>query len=479
MSRTLLVCVVLLGLACGSPTDNGAANTLIITPNPVFLAPGAVTRLVVSDTDASGHELMGFAVSFSSSDPAVATVEPDGTVRGRRAGLTNIIAWSGLAVSHVPVLVTSTLAGIQIRPNGVALHPHDTAQFTAVLIDSGGRPTRLQPKFIYMSGNPAVATVDEKGLARSVGPLGQTFIGVSGAGFFSSVTLAVVDSSVLNRLYLAGSPAFLGVSGATSYVARPFSNKVQVLNLTNDTFTDSITVGSVPCGVVFNQSGTRAYVANQYSDNVSVIDVATKTVIATIALHGDPLPVIMPKGDSVLFVTTNANFLFKINTLSNTVVDSLPLPATSHHMFVHPNDSLLYVATRDGRSVIELNWRTWGVTRTFDLGAQTLGMEMAPDHSELYVTSGGPDSLYTINLGTGTITGTALSASASTIALNAAGTQIYVGMLFAGEVEVLDRATRAHVKTIFTGGTVRDMATDVARNRVIVTNEGGWVDFVR
>jgi hypothetical protein len=45
---------------------------------------------------------------------------------------------------------------------------------------------------------------------------------------------------------------------------------------------------------------------------------------------------------------------------------------------------------------------------------------------------------------------------------------------------VLNRATRAHVKTIFTGGTsVREMATDAPRNRVLVTNEGGWVDIVR
>jgi hypothetical protein len=45
--------------------------------------------------------------------------------------------------------------------------------------------------------------------------------------------------------------------------------------------------------------------------------------------------------------------------------------------------------------------------------------------------------------------------------------------LFAGQVEVLSRATRAHVKRITTGGVVRDMATDVARNRVVVTNEDG------
>jgi hypothetical protein len=43
----------------------------------------------------------------------------------------------------------------------------------------------------------------------------------------------------------------------------------------------------------------------------------------------------------------------------------------------------------------------------------------------------------------------------------------------------LDRATRTHARTITTGGVVREMVTDPARNRVVVTNESGWVDIVR
>jgi len=292
------------------------------------------------------------------------------------------------------------------------------------------------------------------------------------------------DGGIIARRYLSGNPAFLGVFGNgllgnTAYVARPFDNKVGVLSLTSDAFIDSIAVGTLPCGVVFNRAGTKAYVANQFSDNVSIISVATRTQTGTIAVHGDPLPVAVPAGDSVLFVTTNADKLFKINTRNNTVVDSLPLPATSHHLFVHPNDTLLYVATRDAGTVLEVNWRTMAIVRTFAIGAQTLGMEMAPDRSELYVTSASTDSLFTVTLSTGAIASAPVGAGASTIALSADGTQLYVGLLFAGQVEVLNRATRAHVKTITTGGVVREMATDVARNRVVVTNESGWVDIVR
>jgi len=296
----------------------------------------------------------------------------------------------------------------------------------------------------------------------------------------SNSTDSTPVDSLIARRSISGSPAFLGLFGNTAYVARPFSNTVEVLSLTTDAFIDSIAVGSLPCGVVFNRAGTKAYVANQSSDNVSIINVATRTQIGTIAVHGDPLPVaVSMAGDSVLFVTTNADKLFKVNLRTNTVVDSLSLPATSHHLFVHPNDTLFYVATRDGGTVMEVNWRTMAIVRTFTLDVQTLGMEMSPDRSELYVTTASTNALYIVTLSNGAVSSAPVEAGASTIALSADKTKLYVGELFAGQVEVLNRITRAHVKTIVTGGTVRDMATDVSRNRVIVTNEAGWVDIVR
>jgi DNA-binding beta-propeller fold protein YncE len=121
---------------------------------------------------------------------------------------------------------------------------------------------------------------------------------------------------------------------------------------------------------------------------------------------------------------------------------------------------LLDAQLRDGGTVMEINWRTMTTVRTFTLGVQTLGMEMAPDQSELYVTTQFPTALYIVNLSNGAISSAPVQAGASTIALSADGTQLYVGKLFAGQVEVLDRASRAHVRTIPTGGVVREMITD-------------------
>lgn len=287
------------------------------------------------------------------------------------------------------------------------------------------------------------------------------------------------ETGILAHLPLSDRPTFGARSGNIAYITRVDVPWVKKLDLSTRTFTDSMQAQALPCGVVFNPAGTRAYVANQGSQNISVINVGTGATIGAFPVAGDPLPVAISLDGSTLFVTTNVDRLYKLNSTTGAVLDSLGLPATSHHLFVHPNDSLLYVATRDGHNVLEVNWRTMAVARTFPIGAQTLGMELAPDQSELYVTSGSNASLYIVNLTTGNISSAPVEAGASTIALSADGSLIYVGQLFAGTINVLNRATREHLRTITTGGVVRELVLDAPGDRIIVANDAGWVDIVR
>jgi YVTN family beta-propeller protein len=480
MTRTnLCLATALILLACSNGTDSTPVASLQVSPNPIVLQRGDSVQLNVSAVDAQGHLVTGVAVTFQTGDAAIVTVSPLGVVKTVQKGATTITVSGGGVSTHVPVTIAVPVAGVRVTPINPTVRARATVQLSATLVDIDGDPVTPQPTFQYSSNDSTIVAVNASGLARSVGPVGSAAISAQGGGSSGFTVVTVIDSSIIARQYISGSPQFVAAFGNTAYVARPFDNKVEVLSLTTDRFVDSIAVGSLPCGVVFNRAGTKAYVANQFSDNVSIIDVVTRIQTGTIAVHGDPLPVAMPAGDTVLFVTTNADKLFKINLRNNTVVDSLPLPATSHHMLVHPNDTLLYVATRDAGTVLEVNWRTMTIARTFTLGVQTLGMEIAPDRSELYVTSGSTSFLYIVTLSGGAIASAPVGAGASTIVLSADGTKLYVGLLFAGQVDVLNRTTRARVKTITTGGVVRDMATDAPRNRVIVTNEGGWVDIMR
>src|SRR5205085_10483111 len=162
---------------------------------------------------------------------------------------------------------------------------------------------------------------------------------------------------IRDRGPVAGGPWGVTVSAQqkSAYITQDRSSSGARLELVHDSVTAMIGVGGGPSYIAFNPTGTSAYVANQFDDNVGIIDVATNTQTAVIPLHGDPLPVAVSPDGTTLFTTTNVNRLWKIDLATRAVVDSLELPATSHHLLVHPNDTLLYVATRDGGSVLEVN----------------------------------------------------------------------------------------------------------------------------
>ena len=477
--RRVPACVVaaFLAVAC-DPTGSSPLRTLVVTPNPITLQTSDTLHVTVVPLDGNGNLVLGVPVVFESADTSVAVVSNLGTVTARRKGTTTIVVSSGEDVATlVPSIVTAPIIGMFVSPSDTTIRPGTTAQLRAGLIDAGG--DTVSGTFQWTSFDTTIARVSSTGLVTSRGPIGTAPIGVSSGYFFALAYVTVPDSSVIAHLPLDGRPVFMDIHGNTALISR-VDRRVEVMDLATTRFVGSIAAGLIPCGVVFNNAGTTAYVANQYSDNVGVLNVAGRTQSSVISLSGDPLPVEMPPSDSVLFVTTNVNRLFKIDTRTNTVADSsLPLPATSHHLVAHPNDTLLYVATRDGGTVMEVNWRTMTILRTFPLGGRPQDLVLSPDNSELYVANEHSNAIHTITLATGAVATTPMPAGANTIELGPDGTRLYVGLLFAGRIEVLDRATRAHIKTIVTGGVVREMRRDIPRNRVIVTNEAGWIDIVR
>lgn len=364
-----------------------------------------------------------------------------------------------------------------IAPADTGIHQFGTFTPRVAVVDSAGRPISLQ--VTLTSSDSTVVTITPQGALHSVGPLGQAVITATFDAFVDQMIVYVIDSTIVARLTLPGAPLAVALKGDVAYVSRVGSGRVQVLSLGTLSFVDSITAGNLPCGVALSSSGAKAYVANQGSNNVGIINAGSPVQSTLIPVNGNPLPVAISPDNSMLFVTTNVDRLYKINLATNTVVDSLPLPATSHYLLAHPNDTLLYVATRDAGSVLEVNWRTMTVARTFTLGGRTQGMVLAPDRSELYVVNELSSQLHVVTLSTGAATNISLESGAHSIGLSADGTKLYVGLLFAGKIAVFNRVARTLARTVVTQGTVRWMATDAVRQRMIVANEDGWVDVVR
>jgi YVTN family beta-propeller protein len=202
------------------------------------------------------------------------------------------------------------------------------------------------------------------------------------------------------RMVLPKAPLGIAVANeGFAYITQPdhgFSGGALArVDLNARSVTATIPVGFVPSLVIFNAERTRAYVSNQWSRNVGIIDVASNTQIDTIPTPGDPFALALSPDGSTLLVTTNANRLFKIDLATKRILGSIALPATSHHILMAPrdesllslHDAFLYVATRDGGTVMEVNWREMSVARTFTLGGRPQDMAFSPDGQDLYVAN--------------------------------------------------------------------------------------------
>ena len=105
--------------ACSPPTEPYRASTgtpipaVTIEPAEVVLAVGQRVQLVAF---VSGSGADRFAVEWVSTDPLVATIAPDGTLKGIAAGSATIIAIAGEGRGVAEVAVSRGRSGRPSRP---------------------------------------------------------------------------------------------------------------------------------------------------------------------------------------------------------------------------------------------------------------------------------------------------------------------------------------------------------------------------
>jgi YVTN family beta-propeller protein len=281
------------------------------------------------------------------------------------------------------------------------------------------------------------------------------------------------------RLSLHNAPTDVAVAptGAV-FATRAYAARVERLDLAGLKPVASVPVGCNPTRLALDRSGRRAYVSNQFSDSISVIDVLTNRCIDTIPVQGNPAPVVLSADERTLFVTTNADRLYAIDVAAKRVVASIPLPATSHHLTLHPSAARLYVATRAAGTVIEIDTRTWQHARTFAVGGQTQALAVSADGAELYIANetGGLD---VVDLEGGTFAASLqLQGRAYGLALSPDNGQLYVGLVSSGRVQVVDRESLRVIRSIVIGGLPRGIVFSPLGDTALVANEAGWVDVI-
>ena len=81
------------------------ATTITIEPSPLVLKAGAQQQLVATVMDDSGQPMTGAMIAWTSADPGIASVDPNGMVNAMRKGDTTVTGATGAANGQIQVKV--------------------------------------------------------------------------------------------------------------------------------------------------------------------------------------------------------------------------------------------------------------------------------------------------------------------------------------------------------------------------------------
>ena len=163
--------------------------SVTVSPATLNLDVGAYATLTATVRDASGAPIPGKSVSWLSSNPAVVTVNPAGTVTAFAEGTAQVTA-SVDGVSGSATLTVHTVVGsVVVSPAAAALQVGSTVQLAAVPQSSDGTPLPDRP-VTWSSSNPVIATVSTTGLVTAQG-IGSATISASSEGKTGTAAITV------------------------------------------------------------------------------------------------------------------------------------------------------------------------------------------------------------------------------------------------------------------------------------------------
>lgn len=168
-----------------------AVRSLTIAPDTASIIIGTQRALSAELRDARGATLTGRTVSWTSSNPAIASVSQNGTVNAVAiGGPVSIVAQSeGMADTSRITVIDVPVQSVQVTAPVAEVNDGATVQLAVRLTDAAGQPLTGRA-VTWISDSAHIATVDAAGLVRTL-RAGTARFRARAEGVEGSVSLAV------------------------------------------------------------------------------------------------------------------------------------------------------------------------------------------------------------------------------------------------------------------------------------------------
>jgi uncharacterized protein YjdB len=297
------------GAGSGGSGAAGAANvnltSITITPASPSIPINTIAQLTATGnySDGSTADLTSI-VTWSSSSLPTATVNSTGAVSGVAVGTSTITAVLNTTSASVTVAVTApSIVAISVSPDD-STEPLDiTQQFTATALYSDGSSQDLTVGVTWSSSSTSVATIDNTGLAATVGA-GTTTITATVGSQSDTATLTVVAAN-LTSIVVAPATSSMAVDTQQPFTATGIfdDGSTQLLPTVQWSSSDQnvLTIDANGLGTAVN-AGTSTVTATSGSISGTASVTVTSATLVSIAIA--PLNSNMPVNAAKQFSAT-------------------------------------------------------------------------------------------------------------------------------------------------------------------------------
>ena len=238
-----------------------------VTPSPANLMVGQTLQLSATARDAGGAVLTGRAITWTTDDPAVATVSSSGVLTAVAPGTTQVTATvDGVAGSASSTVTAVPVASVDVSPNTATVMVGQDVTLTATPLDANGNP--LAGRVItWTTSNAGRATVSNTGVVTGVSPGNVTITASTGGRSGSAAVTVNAPPPVLTSISVSPSAFSLDVGQTRTLSATA-----------RDQF------GQTMSGVTFTWSSDNAAVATVSSSGVTTgVSIGNATISASSA----------------------------------------------------------------------------------------------------------------------------------------------------------------------------------------------------
>ncbi len=222
-------CLVVLAAGCGG---GKTSDSISITISNQMIAVGGTAQLTATDTNSvTGPSNVTNSVTWTSSDPSVATVTAAGLLKGVGAGSATVSAASKKATGSLSVSINAAaVTALTVSPQSAALFTGGQQQFSASATYSNGTAGDVTGQVAWSVTPATVATINASGLLQTVSAGSFTVTATSGK--VTGTAAGSVTDPVL---------ASIGITPASTNIASGASLQFTATGSYNDGSTKDVT----------------------------------------------------------------------------------------------------------------------------------------------------------------------------------------------------------------------------------------------